>query len=79
MSTKTHRCVDCNQVVEHLASELCPSCGRCEKHCQTGDHRHMERVQFKAIGEGDAARMVPVPPAELPALTAGSSRRSRDA
>lgn len=80
MSTsRTHRCVDCHQVVEHTPDQLCPSCGRCSDHCQEGDHRKMSRVEFRSEGEGDAARMVPIPPAQLPALTAGSSRRSRDA
>jgi hypothetical protein len=42
--TKTHRCVDCKPTVEHFEDELCPSCGRCEEHCQGGNHKPMERV-----------------------------------
>ena len=25
-------------------SELCPSCGRCTKHCREDTHSHMERI-----------------------------------
>jgi len=42
--TKTHRCVDCPIVIEHLESELCPSCGRCERHCQHDNHDLMTPV-----------------------------------
>lgn len=34
--SKTHRCPDCPQKVEHEEFELCASCGRCVDHCQGG-------------------------------------------
>lgn len=30
--TKTHRCIDCAQAVEHFESDLCIASGRCEQH-----------------------------------------------
>lgn len=39
--SKTHRCVDCQQLVEHEEREICSSCGRCEDHC-TEDHDFTE-------------------------------------
>jgi hypothetical protein len=32
-TSRTHRCIDCPQRVEHTPQELCPSCGRCKDHC----------------------------------------------
>lgn len=40
--SKCHRCVDCPQRVEHDPDELCPSCGRCAKHCDQAGHEHMK-------------------------------------
>lgn len=42
--SKTHRCPDCDQTVEHDESELCPSCGRCDKHCKHDNHKLMQKV-----------------------------------
>lgn len=42
--SKTHRCPDCPQHVEHDESQLCPSCGRCEDHCARDTHAHMEPI-----------------------------------
>jgi len=42
--SKTHRCEGCDQSVEHDEAELCPSCGRCTKHCRADTHDHMERI-----------------------------------
>ena len=42
---KGHRCVDCPQQVEHLPSEICPSCGRCDEHCRADGHDHMSKTE----------------------------------
>ncbi len=55
--SKTHRCIDCAQRVEHYQTDLCPSCGRCIDHCQgdmsvkkyddslrQGDHLFMRKI-----------------------------------
>lgn len=39
---KTHRCIDCQLKVEHEEDELCPSCGRCDEHCDELGHHHMK-------------------------------------
>ena len=41
---KTHRCPGCELDVEHDEDELCPSCGRCEKHCAADTHDAMTRI-----------------------------------
>lgn len=41
---RTHRCIDCPADVEHDEDELCPSCGRCEKHCHADNHARMRSV-----------------------------------
>jgi hypothetical protein len=40
---RTHRCIDCPQRIEHHELELCPSCGRCDDHCDQLNHKHMSR------------------------------------
>jgi len=49
--SRTHRCIDCPQAVEHEPEELCPSCGRCDKHCHgvpeprhKSEHRPMRTI-----------------------------------
>ena len=42
--TTTHRCPDCDQFIYHDEDQLCPSCGRCEKHCHADNHKRMTRV-----------------------------------
>lgn len=40
----THRCIDCPSAEEHEEDEICPSCGRCEKHCVADTHKPMRRI-----------------------------------
>lgn len=35
--SKTHRCIDCPQHVEHEDDEMCTSCGRCDEHCRCAE------------------------------------------
>lgn len=77
MNTKTHRCIDCPQTVEHTQDELCPSCGRCDAHCHADNHLKMQPARFRSVGEGEAARMELVPPADYAKLLPRS--RSKDA
>lgn len=41
-TSRTHRCIDCPQKVEHTPQELCPSCGRCKDHCHQDNHEAMK-------------------------------------
>jgi len=61
-SSRTHRCIDCAHVIEHIPEELCPSCGRCAEHCHQDNHLELERARFKTVGEGEAAHpeLIPV-------------------
>ena len=71
MSSKTHRCIDCPHIAEHLVDELCPSCGRCSAHCQADNHLPMAHARFRVIGEGDAATMQLLLPADYPRALKG--------
>lgn len=42
--SKTKRCIDCEDGQEHELEEICPSCGRCAKHCKRDNHTHMEPI-----------------------------------
>lgn len=43
--SRTHRCPDCGQSIEHEEDELCPSCGRCTLHCRVDTHERMQPVK----------------------------------
>ena len=43
---KTHRCIDCRLHAEHDELELCPSCGKCEDHCDEIHHDHMRPMEI---------------------------------
>lgn len=45
--SKTHRCPDCPQKVEHTPQQMCPSCGRCEQHCAADTHASMAKIGEK--------------------------------
>jgi len=40
-----HRCIDCPQRVQHELEDVCPSCGRCEEHCQQDNHQQMKPTE----------------------------------
>lgn len=58
-TSRTHRCIDCPQRVEHTPSELCYACGRCGQHCHETDEcitaatlpaREVQAEQERAAG-----------------------------
>ena len=64
--SKTHRCIDCPQTVECELADLCPSCGRCKKHCAVDNHEAMKPARFRLVGEGDGAKYELVPLRDYP-------------
>lgn len=53
-TTRTHRCPDCRQHVEHTPGELCGSCGRCRQDCACPKfHELTAQLELERIhGEG---------------------------